>query len=687
MKKSIFVSLLLISILTGWACTIGIINGSATTDGRPILWKSRGAGSNVQVFHEDQYTYQYVGSGNGGSEYAWMGMNEAGFAIANAMVGDLDRLPGNGDCMLQALRNYSTIDEFLVFLDSTNVTGRETHTCYVAFDATGTAVVIEAGSNEYWVYNTEDSEYGFMTRTSFSYAGSGPPGSDDMMTTVLTELAQEGPISWQDIFPYIIRGYYYNEYDPVPIPYPDYWNMNLPYGYVTSDYSNNMTGFTSVALMQGALPEEEPWLSTMWTALGPPTCGIATPFWAVCPEIPSVAVANPQTPLNQRILEVIDMVHNLSSSDAADTYMLSNEDNLGYWDTLVPFETEKFELLDFLRESWQNSPPSVNELQSYQNMIANEAYETIMGWNYQPELRADFASDHVHGDIPFTVHFESTTLHAPDSLNWDLNGDGETDFIQTSDFAAGLDFTYIEAGSYTVTLIATKDTETDTLVIENYITASLPNTDYLVASVDTVICDLEEPFEQEVYLYNIGDYPVIIEDYLFTELPDYPSPQPFLFDCYFGEMWGFLPRTIDPGDSLLMFVMPFMPVREFWGETLVLMADLDTLMIPCLYDEELWQNAEDIDIAKNSYLGNYPNPFNPQTTISWSNSDSGKSSSIIIFNLRGQMIRQYDALPDRGNLVWKGKDDSGRSVASGIYFYQLYSGENLISSKRLLLLK
>ncbi len=48
--------LFIISITSAWACTIGIINGSATTDGRPILWKSRAADTNVQVFNEDSYT-------------------------------------------------------------------------------------------------------------------------------------------------------------------------------------------------------------------------------------------------------------------------------------------------------------------------------------------------------------------------------------------------------------------------------------------------------------------------------------------------------------------------------------------------------------------------------------------------------------------------------------------------------
>jgi len=50
-----FVFILLISEL--FCCTLGVINGSATADGRPIIWKSREARDNVHVTHEDGYTY------------------------------------------------------------------------------------------------------------------------------------------------------------------------------------------------------------------------------------------------------------------------------------------------------------------------------------------------------------------------------------------------------------------------------------------------------------------------------------------------------------------------------------------------------------------------------------------------------------------------------------------------------
>ena len=36
-------------------------------------------------------TFEYTGSGNNGSEYVWMGMNETGLAIANALTNDLQK--------------------------------------------------------------------------------------------------------------------------------------------------------------------------------------------------------------------------------------------------------------------------------------------------------------------------------------------------------------------------------------------------------------------------------------------------------------------------------------------------------------------------------------------------------------------------------------------------------------------
>ena len=690
MKKFLLI-LFIISIASAWACTIGIINGSATTDGRPILWKSRGAGTNVQVFNEDSYTYQYVASGNSGSEYAWMGINEAGLAIGNAMISDLDRLPGNGDCMLHALQNFSTVDQFLTFLDSTNVSGRDTHTCYVIFDATGTALMLEVGFFEYWVYDTADTEFGFIIRTSFTIAGGGTPDNKYyLMNSVLTDLVQQGPISWQDISPYILRGFYDHDFELLPVPFPNNWNIDDPYGYLFSSYSNNSVANTSTALMQGVLPNEAPWLSTMWTALGVPVCSIAIPYWPVCSEIPVPAAGNPTVPLTDRALEVRQAVYNAAPSSGADSYMLSNNDNSGYWDTIIPFELEKFNLIEDLRSAWLDVSPPVEVLQSYQNSICNEAYELVMNWDLENTITADFDCDSNHGEIPFTVHFNNRSLHDPDYITWDFDSDGITDSVMTYNMGLGTDWTYEEAGSYSVTLKAYKDTLMSSITFDNYITASFPDTDYLAASIDTVVCDLEEPFEEAIYLYNIGDYPITINEYCFTELPDFPNPMGNVFDCCFEEPWSGaqLPLTINPGDSLLTYICPMMPVRNYWGETLVLMADLDTLMLPCLYDEELWQDADPNCVPeRETLLKNYPNPFNPATSIFWQLPDTKQKVEIIIYNVRGQKTKSYTDLPSSGTLEWVGLNDSGDSVSSGIYYARLFADKKVEAIYKMLLLK
>ncbi len=72
---------------------------------------------------------------------------------------------------------------------------------------------------------------------------------------------------------------------------------------------------------------------------------------------------------------------------------------------------------------------------------------------------------------------------------------------------------------------------------------------------------------------------------------------------------------------------------------------------------------------------NYPNPFNPETTIEFSLSASGPYR-LQIFNLQGQLIKSYSDTrsPGRYKIIWRGRDESGKRVSSGIYLYRLICG-------------
>jgi len=86
-------------------------------------------------------------------------------------------------------------------------------------------------------------------------------------------------------------------------------------------------------------------------------------------------------------------------------------------------------------------------------------------------------------------------------------------------------------------------------------------------------------------------------------------------------------------------------------------------------------------------LGNYPNPFNPNTIISFVLENTDKIT-LEVFNLLGQKVRTlYSGNASRGmnNIEWDGKDDFDMSVESGVYLYTLTTANTSMSSKMILL--
>lgn len=92
---------------------------------------------------------------------------------------------------------------------------------------------------------------------------------------------------------------------------------------------------------------------------------------------------------------------------------------------------------------------------------------------------------------------------------------------------------------------------------------------------------------------------------------------------------------------------------------------------------------------------NYPNPFNLTTTIPYQAGSrelvAGRPirTSLKIYNILGQLLRTLvdeEKTPGNYKVIWDGKDNSGKEVGSGIYFYQLKAGE-FSESRKLVLLK
>ncbi|MDH3939100.1 MAG: T9SS type A sorting domain-containing protein, partial [candidate division Zixibacteria bacterium] len=88
------------------------------------------------------------------------------------------------------------------------------------------------------------------------------------------------------------------------------------------------------------------------------------------------------------------------------------------------------------------------------------------------------------------------------------------------------------------------------------------------------------------------------------------------------------------------------------------------------------QISPDPTLPEDYYLGsNYPNPFNPNTSLTFGLPTSGQVT-LYVYNVLGQRVKtlvdEY-VVAGHHTVSWSGRDDLGRAVSSGVYFYRLES--------------
>jgi len=108
------------------------------------------------------------------------------------------------------------------------------------------------------------------------------------------------------------------------------------------------------------------------------------------------------------------------------------------------------------------------------------------------------------------------------------------------------------------------------------------------------------------------------------------------------------------------------------NEVIVELTEADNILIP----------------ARSALLGNYPNPFNPTTTIKFALSEDSYVS-LDIYNIKGERVRtlvQENLTAQYHSILWNGLDSSGKQVSSGIYFYKMKAGK-FVSNRKMILLK
>ncbi|MCK4654231.1 MAG: carboxypeptidase regulatory-like domain-containing protein [Candidatus Cloacimonetes bacterium] len=189
--------------------------------------------------------------------------------------------------------------------------------------------------------------------------------------------------------------------------------------------------------------------------------------------------------------------------------------------------------------------------------------------------------------------------------------------------------------------------------------------------------------------------------YYFDNSPEYGAILGVVTDADTGNLL----------EDALITVGTYTATSNSNGEYFIEQIEMGNYTLTCeligyeLYSEDIIVDSiEIIDIALNStsdsedltilnekiFLTNYPNPFNPTTTISFSTTENTENTEIIIYNIKDQIIKQLinDLLSTgQHSVIWNGNDENGKPVSSGIYLYHLKIEGKIKATRKCLLLK
>lgn len=263
-----------------FACTSAIVSGRLTKSGHPILWKNRDTSATdnkVEYIRASKAgELSYVGLFNASDikcRQAWIGLNEAGFAVMNTASYNLkdDNVPSSkmdreGYVMAHALKYCRTVDDFEQLLDSwPRPMGIEAN--FGVIDASGKGAYFECDNRTYTRYNLDDEASGVLIRTNYSHSGRKGEGygqirernAEHLLTEYLRTEAKLEPYFFTDV---LSCSYYHDLYGRDMMTDADRY-------IVDQDFIPRYTT-TATVVVEG---------DVMWTALGYPPVAEVMPVW------------------------------------------------------------------------------------------------------------------------------------------------------------------------------------------------------------------------------------------------------------------------------------------------------------------------------------------------------------------------------------------------------------------------
>jgi hypothetical protein len=373
------------------ACTTAVVTASATSTGRPLLWKNRDADNlHNQVVYCADGRYSYMGlvnTGDAAGMEIWAGMNDQGFAIMNSASYNLEvdaDTKGEGLFMKLALQSCGTVGDFQALLEKTNEGGRDVSANFGVIDARGGAAYFETGRHGYRRYNADDpaiAPRGFIVRTNYSESADLAEGTGflrrERAVDLMEGLVQRRKLSAESLLSEVSRDVANTRIGSLPTTSSR--KRSAPAFAYTGDsicrYSTS-AGVVFEEPPSGASPS----LATIWIILGQPVAGVAVPLWVASGRVPKeLAVSAEPAPLNAAIDDVRDILYPDSRGDSRHYMDLSTFHNSK--DPLLPglreIERSNFDQVEAEMSNWRNKAPSPTEMSEVGIALSRETLSQI----------------------------------------------------------------------------------------------------------------------------------------------------------------------------------------------------------------------------------------------------------------------------------------------------------------------
>lgn len=278
------------------ACTSAIIGASMNPSGRPLLWKHRDTSTTdnkIEYVEGLKGEHSYVALFNADDrklEQAWMGMNDAGFAIMNTASYNLKddnvsakKMDREGFLMTIALKTCKTVDDFSRLLDTLpRPMGVEAN--FGVIDATGKGAFFETNNHSYIREDLDDTEDQVLIRTNYSHFGRKNEGYGFIREAnarfLLKPYIDQRAISPEILTENLSRSFYHDLKKRDYSSGDERWVIDQDF---IPRYKSTATivieGCRPVSDLNSVTPDFVKEEYIMWTGLGYPPCSEIVPVW------------------------------------------------------------------------------------------------------------------------------------------------------------------------------------------------------------------------------------------------------------------------------------------------------------------------------------------------------------------------------------------------------------------------